>query len=59
MPWLGCYLLRAHLHITTIYKLYKLAILYHYILNMSIIYGCIDSIYCIYGFYMSIRHIYI
>ena len=51
------HMLRAHPHITIIYKLYKLAILYHYIKYMSIIYTIIGSISCIYGFYIYIRHI--
>ena len=54
---LAAYVLRAHLYIADIQAIYKLAILYHYILNMSMIYTIIGSISCIYGFYISIRHI--
>ena len=54
---LAAYVLRAHLYIADIQAIYKLAILYHYIKYMSIIYTVIGSISCIYGFYISIRHI--
>ena len=54
---LAAYVLLAHLYIADIQAIYKLAILYHYILNMSIFYTVIGSISCIYGFYIPIRYI--
>ena len=54
---LSVHVLRAHLYIADIQAIYKLAILYHYIKYMSIIYIAIGSISCIYGYYISIKHI--